>query len=70
MNRVESKPEFRVSLVVVDHERYVLLYDAADRRAAMQALGKWAADPELSFTWTHAAAMESCINKTLGDYGE
>jgi hypothetical protein len=45
-------------------ERYVFLYDDVSRPQLLQVLGRFAADPELSFSWRDAAEL-SC--KVRGD---
>ena len=46
--------------------QYVLLYDDEHRVEAMQAVGKWAADPELNFTWYGAAVLSQSIRRRTG----
>lgn len=38
-------------------ERYVFLYDASSREEMLRTLGRYASDPELSFTWYDAAVL-------------
>ena len=44
-----------------DGERYTVMYDDANRAEALKALGRWAVNPELSFTWYDAALMAQRI---------
>ena len=42
-------------------ERYIIMHDAESRTAALRTLGRWASNPELSFTWLDAATLSSKI---------
>lgn len=46
-------------------ERYTITYgDTADDRAkALRALGVWASNPELSFTWYDAAVLSMKVRR-------
>ena len=44
-----------VLALVKGTERYVFLYDDESHRALLQAMGRFAADADLSFTWYDAA---------------
>lgn len=44
-------------------ERYVFLYDDKSADQLLQTLGKYAADPELNFTWYDAAVLSQRIRK-------
>jgi hypothetical protein len=44
-------------------ERYVFLYDDRSVDQVLQTLGKYAADPELSFTWYDAAVLSQRVRK-------
>jgi hypothetical protein len=48
-----------LALVTDDGERYIFLYDDEDESsdALMQTLGRFAADKDLSLTWTDAAIL-------------
>lgn len=49
--------ELNASVMVKGEERYIVLFDDAHRSEALRTLGRWAANPELSFTWYDAAKM-------------
>lgn len=49
--------ELNASVMVKGEERYIVLFDDANADEAMRALGRWAANPALSFTWYDAAQM-------------
>lgn len=52
-----------VLALVKGTERYVFLYDDQSARTLLQTLGRYAADPELSFTWYDAAVLSQKIRQ-------
>jgi hypothetical protein len=44
-------------------ERYVFLYDDASRAETLRTLGRYASNPELSFTWYDAAVLSQKIRQ-------
>jgi hypothetical protein len=48
-------------------ERYVFLYDDESVETLLQTLGRYAADPELSFTWYDAAVLSQRVRGTPPD---
>lgn len=42
-------------------ERYIINYDTDSRAEALRTLGRWATNPELSFTWLDAACGSQAI---------
>ena len=48
-------------------ERYVFLYDDRSADQLLQTLGRYAADPELSFTWYDAAVLSQRVRKLTED---
>ena len=52
-----------VLALVKDSERYVFLYDDESPAALLQTLGRFAADPELSFTWYDAAILSQKVRR-------
>ena len=44
-------------------ERYVFLYDDRSTDQVLQTLGRYAADPELSFTWYDAAVLSQRVRQ-------
>ncbi len=50
-----------VLAMVKGEEQYVFLYDDENRVETLRTLGRYAADPELSFTWYDAAVMSKKI---------
>lgn len=45
-------------------ERYVFLYDDASQAELLRTLGRFAAHPQLSFTWFDAAVLSQKIRAT------
>jgi hypothetical protein len=52
-----------VIALVKDAERYIFLYDGESAPALMQTLGRFAGDPELSFSWYDAAVLSQKIRR-------
>ncbi len=52
-----------VLALVKDGERFVFLYDNHSAPQILQTLGKFAADPELCFTWYDAAVLSQKVRK-------
>ena len=44
-------------------ERYVFIYDDAHRAETLRTLGRFAAEPELSFSWWDAAVLSQKIRQ-------
>ncbi len=55
--------EINVLALVKGEERYVFLYDDNNRVETLRMLGRYAADPQLSFTWYDAAVMSKKIRE-------
>jgi N6-adenosine-specific RNA methylase IME4 len=47
-------------------ERYTIVFTAATATEACRTLGRWACDPELSFTWYDAAQLSRRIREGVG----
>ena len=56
-----------VPALLKGEERYVFLYDDRSVDQILQTLGKYAADPELSFSWYDAAVLSQRIRKLMSD---
>ena len=52
-----------VLALVKGTERYVFLYDDQSLRSLLQVLGRYAADPDLSFTWYDAAILSQKVRR-------
>ncbi len=53
--------DINVLALVKGNERYIFLYDDASRADALRTLGRYASNPELSFTWYDAAVLSQKI---------
>jgi len=56
--------EINVLALVKGNERYVFLFDDDNRVEMLRQLGRFAANPELSFTWYDAAVMSQKVRET------
>ncbi len=52
-----------VLALVKDGERYVFTYDDASVPQLLQTLGRYAADPELNFSWYDAAVLSQRVRR-------
>jgi len=52
-----------VIALVKDGERYVFLFDQESAPQLLQTLGKYAADPELNFSWYDAAVLSQRVRR-------
>ena len=57
--------DINVLCLVKQDERYVWLYDDASRAEVLRMLGRFASNPDLSFTWYDAAMLSQKIRKGL-----
>lgn len=55
--------DINVLALVKGKERYVFLYDDANRAETLRVLGRFASNPELSFTWYDAAILSQKIRQ-------
>lgn len=55
--------DINVLALVKGEERYVFLYDDENRAEALRMLGRFASNPELSFTWYDAAVLSQKIRQ-------
>lgn len=55
--------DINVLALVKGKERYVFLYDDASRAETLRMLGRYASNPELSFTWYDAAVLSQKIRQ-------
>ena len=56
--------DINVLALVKGEERYVFLYDDSSRAATLRTLGRFASNPELSFSWYDAAVLSQRIRQT------
>jgi hypothetical protein len=52
-----------VLALVKDGERFIFLYDQSSIASLLQTLGKYAADPELNFSWYDAAVLSQKVRR-------
>lgn len=55
--------DINVLALVKGVERYVFLYSDAHRAQTLRTLGRYASDPDLSFTWYDAAVLSQKIRQ-------
>jgi hypothetical protein len=60
--------DINVLALVKGSERYVFLYDDASRAETLRTLGRFASNPELSFTWYDAAVLSQRIRQDSHKY--
>ncbi len=59
-----------VLALVKDGERFVFLYDDESFSEVLQTLGRYAADPELNFSWYDAAVLSQKVRRLQHEAGE
>ena len=69
MNRMEQPPVAQSDVSVValrkGDEGYVFLWDDANRDAVLRQIGRWAATPDLSFSWNDAALCAQKVRQVV-----
>ena len=55
--------DINVLALVKGEERYVFLFDDAHRSDALRTLGRFASNPELSFSWYDAAVLSQRVRQ-------
>lgn len=55
--------DVNVLALVKGKERYVFLYSDENRSRALQTFGRFASDPELSFSWYDAAVLSQKLRR-------
>ena len=58
--------EINVLALVKGNEKYIFMFDDANRVPILRQLGNFAADADLSFTWLDAAHMAAKVRQTRG----
>lgn len=56
--------DINVLALVKGSERYIFLFDDDNRAEALRTLGRYASNPDLSFTWYDAAVLSQKIRQT------
>jgi hypothetical protein len=59
-----------VIALVKDSERYVFLYDDESAPTVLQTMGRFASNPELSFSWYDAAVLSQKVRKLKREHAE
>ena len=62
--------DINVLALVKGSERYVFLYDDESRAETLRVLGRFASNPELSFTWYDAAVLSQKIRQETHKTGQ
>jgi hypothetical protein len=57
--------EVNVLALVKGTEQYVFFFDDSNRTEMLRTLGRYAANPELSFSWYDAAVLSEKIRQAL-----
>ncbi len=55
--------DINVLALVKGNERYVFLFDDDHRAETLRTLGRFASNPDLSFTWHDAAVMSQKVRQ-------
>ena len=55
--------DINVLALIKGKERYIFLYDDSQRAEALRMLGRYASNPELSFSWYDAAVLSQKIRQ-------
>jgi len=56
--------DINVLALVKGAERYIFLFDDNNRSETLRTLGRYASDPNLSFTWYDAAVLSQKIRQS------
>jgi hypothetical protein len=56
--------DINVLALVKGEERYIFLFDDGNRSEALRTLGRFASNPDLSFSWYDAAVLSQKIRQT------
>ena len=58
-----SSEDLNVVALVKGSERYVFVFNDANRSQVLRTLGRYASNPELSLTWYDAAVLSQKVRK-------
>lgn len=58
-----TQQDINVLALVKGTERYIFLYDDKSRAETLRTLGRYASNPELSFTWYDAAILSQKVRQ-------
>ena len=59
--------DINVLALVKGEERYIFLYDDKNRAETLRTLGRFASNPELSFSWYDAAVLSQKIRANASE---
>ncbi len=62
--------DINVLALVKGEERYIFLFDDRRRAETLRTLGRYASDPDLSFTWYDAAVLSQKIRRNCPSASE
>ena len=62
--------DINVLALVKGEERYIFLYDDDHRSDALRTLGRFASNPELSFSWYDAAVLSQRVRQSAQEAAE
>ena len=62
--------DINVLALVKGEERYIFLFDDNNRADALRTLGRFASNPELSFSWYDAAVLSQRIRQTVEEQAQ
>jgi len=57
----QAAQKINVTALAFGGERYVFLYEDGRERDVFAVVGRFAANPELAFTWNHAAIVSIAV---------
>ncbi len=57
--------EINVVALVRGEEQYIFMFDEANRTETLRMLGRYAADPDLAFSWYDAAVLSQKVREML-----
>lgn len=60
---VEQEKKVEVVALVKGRERYVFVYTEQNRTGILRTLGRYASEPDLSFSWYDAAVLSQKIRR-------
>lgn len=55
--------DVNILALIKGEERYVFFYDDASRQECLRTLGRYASNPDLSFTWYDAAVLSQKVRQ-------
>ena len=58
-----TQEDINVLALVKGEERYIFLYDDNRRAETLRTLGRYASDPDLSFSWYDAAVLSQKVRR-------